>query len=72
MGERPAGGITAPAKVVVAAGGTSLLEVGAPKDAAPGPVRLDLAYTIANVKVEPDKGLAFTVAVDVEVLPARK
>jgi hypothetical protein len=72
VGERPAGGITAPARVVVAAGGTSLLEIGAPKDAAPGPVRLELAYTIASVKVEPEKGLPFTVAVDIEVLPARK
>ena len=43
-----------------------------PKDAAPGAVRLDLAYTVTNVKTAPDRGLPFPLALDVEVLPARR
>jgi len=43
-----------------------------PKDAAPGAVRLDLAYTVTNVKAAPDRGLPFPLALDVEVLPARR
>jgi hypothetical protein len=58
--------------VVVAATGTSLLQIRAPKETAPGPVRLELAYTITNLKIAPDTGLRFPIVVDVEVLPARK
>ena len=71
-GAGPTGGLTAPESVVVAAMGTSLLEIRAPKEAPTGTVRLELAYTISNLKVAPDTGLRFPVVVDVEVLPARK
>jgi hypothetical protein len=52
--------------------GTSLLQIRAAKEAAVGPVRLELAYTIANLKIAPDTGLRFPIVVDVEVLPARE
>jgi len=71
-GAEPTGGLTAPKSVTVAAMGTSLLEIRAPKEAATGTVRLELAYTIANLKVAPDTGLRFPIVVAVEVLPARK
>jgi hypothetical protein len=31
--------------------------------------RLDLAYTVTNLKATPDAGLPFTLAVEVEVVP---
>lgn len=62
-------GLRVPASVVVAARGTSLLEVAATKDAVPGPVRLELAYTATNLKTAPDRALAFPIAIEVEVLP---
>ncbi|HSD28544.1 MAG TPA: Sb-PDE family phosphodiesterase [Vicinamibacteria bacterium] len=68
----PTGALTAPKSVVVAAMGTSLLPIRAPREAATGPVKLDLAYTITNLKIAPDTGLRFPVVVDVEVLPARE
>jgi predicted metal-dependent phosphoesterase TrpH len=68
----PTGGLVAPKKAVVAAMGTSLLQIRAAKEAAVGPVRLELAYTIANLKIAPDTGLRFPIVVDVEVLPARE
>jgi predicted metal-dependent phosphoesterase TrpH len=71
-GAEPTGGLTAPKSVAVAAMGTSLLEIRAPKEAAAGPVRLELAYTISNLKIAPETGLRFPVVVEVEVLPARK
>jgi hypothetical protein len=43
QGGRPEGGITAPASVVVAARGTSLLELRVRREATPGTARLDLA-----------------------------
>jgi hypothetical protein len=66
------GALTAPKKAVVAAKGTSLLQVRAPKEAATGPVKLELAYTVSNLKIAPETGLRFPVVVEVEVLPARK
>jgi hypothetical protein len=71
-GAGPTGGLTAPKNVVVAAMGTSLLQIRAAKEAATGPVRLELAYTISNLKIAPDTGLRFPIVVDVEVLPARE
>jgi predicted metal-dependent phosphoesterase TrpH len=71
-GPEPTGGLSAPKKAVVAAMGTSLLQIRAPKEAAVGPMRLELAYTITNLKIAPDTGLRFPIAVDVEVLPARE
>jgi 3',5'-nucleoside bisphosphate phosphatase len=68
-GTAEAGDLRVPASLVVAARGTSLLEIRAPKDAPAGTVRLDLGYTIANLKVTPDAGLRWSIAVDVEVLP---
>jgi hypothetical protein len=62
----------APKTAVVAAMGTSLVPIRAPKEAPPGPVKLELAYTITNLKVAPDTGLRFPVVLDVEVLPARE
>jgi hypothetical protein len=64
------GALTAPKDVVVAPMGTSLLPIRAPKEAATGLVRLELAYTITNLKITPDTGLRFPIVVDVEVLPA--
>jgi hypothetical protein len=64
-------GLTAPKSLAVARRGTSLLQLGAKKDAAPGVRRVELGYTIANVKPEPGKGLAFPIVLEVEVLPAR-
>jgi hypothetical protein len=71
-GTPPTVGLTAPESAVVAAMGTSLLQIRAPKEAAVGPVRLELAYTISNLKIAPDTGLSFPIVVDVEVLPARE
>lgn len=58
-----------PTDLVIARDGTSLLEVRAPKAAAPGPRRLALEWTVKNVLVAPGQGLAFPVVVEVEVLP---
>jgi 3',5'-nucleoside bisphosphate phosphatase len=71
-GASPTGGLTVPRNLVVAAMGTSLLQVRAPNEAATGPVRLELAYTISNLKIAPDTGLRFPIVVNVEVLPVRK
>jgi 3',5'-nucleoside bisphosphate phosphatase len=65
-------GLRVPASLVVAARGTSLLEVRAPKATPPGPRRLELVYTVANLKVAPGEGLRWPLAFDVEVLPATK
>jgi len=68
-GSGAAGGFSVPRRLVVAADGTSLLEITVPKDAAPGPARLEIPWVISNVKVSPDAGLPFTLSVDLEVLP---
>ncbi len=66
-GGRSTAGLPVPDALVVAANGTSLLEVKAPKGTPPGVVRLEVAYTISNLKVAPDVGLPYTLAFDVEV-----
>jgi hypothetical protein len=70
-GPETAGALTAPKQVVVAAMGTSLLQIRAAKEAATGPARLEVGYTISNLKIAPDTGLRFPIVVEVEVLPAR-
>jgi len=71
-GTLPKGGLVAPETVVIAARGTSLLEIRVPSATAPGPVRLELPYAITNVKTTPDKALSYPLVVNVEVLPAKK
>ena len=66
------GGLVVPETVVIAARGTSLLEIRVPSATAPGPVRLELPYAITNVKTTPDKALSYPLVVNVEVLPAKK
>ena len=56
----------------MAARGTSLLELRVRREATPGTARLDLAYTVANVKTAPDTSLRLSLVVDVEVLSARE
>lgn len=68
-GADEAGGLRVPAQLVVAPRGTSLLGVRAPKDAAPGPRVLALAYTVGNLRPAPDRALGFSLTLDVEVLP---
>lgn len=68
-GPGPTAGLVVPRSLVVAPNGTSLLEVRVPKATPPGPVRLQIPWTITNVKPTPDAGLPFAFAVDVEVLP---
>jgi hypothetical protein len=63
------GEVVVPGKLVVAANGTSLLEVKVPRKTPPGPRRLELVYAISNVKATPESGLPFPVAFDLEVLP---
>lgn len=76
VGSGAAAMLKPPKKAVAAANGTSLLELKVPKGTAPGALRVDLAYTIGNVRTAPDVGLPFTISVDVEVLtpgkPVRK
>jgi hypothetical protein len=55
---------------VIAAGGTSLLEIGVPAKTDAGRRLLRLDTTIRNVLVAPGEGLPFPIAVEVEVLPA--
>jgi hypothetical protein len=62
-------GLRVPAQLVVAPRGTSLLGVRAPKDAAPGPRVLELAYTVGNLRPAPDRALGLSLTLDVEVLP---
>jgi predicted metal-dependent phosphoesterase TrpH len=61
--------VRAPETVVVAPMGTSVLEIIAGTQAPLGVTRLDLAYTVTNLKATPDAGLPFTLAVEVEVVP---
>jgi hypothetical protein len=62
-------GISTQKELVIAANGTSLLEIKVPKKTAPGRERLWLDWTITNVRVTPDEGLPLPMSVDVEVLP---
>ena len=64
------GGLTAPQELVIAAGGTSLLEIRVPSKTEAGRRLLRLDSTIRNVLVAPGEGLPFPIAVEVEVLPA--
>jgi hypothetical protein len=64
--------LTVPRDAVVARRGTSLLAVQAAEGAAPGRRRVELAYELTNVKIGPDQGLPFTIALDLEVLPPRQ
>lgn len=66
-GPGSADGITAPKELVIAADGTSLLEVRVPKDAEAGTRRLTLEYTIRNVLIAPGEGLPFPIVVEIEV-----
>jgi hypothetical protein len=68
-GADEAAGLRVPARLVVAPRGTSLLEVRAPLGTAPGPRALELAYTIGNLRPAPDRALAFSLTLDVEVQP---
>jgi hypothetical protein len=61
-----------PKELVIAANGTSLLEIRVPKGARSGFRRLPLGYTITNLKVAPDEGLAYPIVVEIEVLPATR
>lgn len=61
------GRLVVPDALVVAAGGTSLLEVRARRDAPPGATRLDLAFAVSNLKPAPDAALPVTLTVDVAV-----
>jgi hypothetical protein len=63
-------GLSFPEDLVIAANGTSVLEVKVPKRTEPRLARVLLAYTIKNVKVAPDEGLSYPIVVEVEVLPA--
>jgi hypothetical protein len=67
-----ADGVSFPKELVLAANGTSLLEVKVPKNTAPGSKRLPVAYTITNLKVAPDEGLLYPIVVEIEVLPATR
>ncbi len=69
--EETAAGPVVPKSLVVAANGTSLLEVKVPKTSPPGTVRVTKVYRITNLKVTPETGLSFPLTFDVEVLPAR-
>jgi predicted metal-dependent phosphoesterase TrpH len=61
-------GVTAPTDVVLSANRTSLLSLRADETAPPGIVRLSLAYTVGNLLVEPEHGLAVELTVEVEIL----
>jgi hypothetical protein len=65
-----ADGVSFPKELVIAANGTSLLEIKVPEKAAAGHRRLRLDWTIANVRVTPDQGLPLPMSVQVEVLPS--
>jgi hypothetical protein len=69
-GPGSANGLTVPQELVIAAGGTSLLEIGVPAKTDAGRRLLRLDTTIRNVLVAPGEGLPFPIAVEVEVLPA--
>ena len=66
----PASGLTVPRELVVAAGGTSLLEIKVPAKTEAGRRLLRFDATIRNVLVAPGEGLPYPIAVEVEVLPA--
>ena len=65
-------GLSFPKELVIAANGTSLLEIRVPKGAKPGFKRPPLGYTIKNLKVAPDEGLTYPIVVEIEVLPATR
>lgn len=71
-GPGSADGVTAPEELVIAADGTSLLEIRVPKAAEAGTRRVTLEYTIRNALVAPGEGLTFPIALEIEVgkLPA--
>jgi hypothetical protein len=66
-GPAPAGPLRVPERVVIAAGGTSLLEIRAPRTTAAGEVRLDLAYRVANLRPAPGASLPVTLTVVADV-----
>lgn len=68
-GPGEAGGLSVQRDVVIAADGTSLVELRVPRTAAPGLRRVSLAFTVTNAKVTPEEGLEIAFPVDVEVLP---
>ncbi len=70
--EKQSGPLTAPERLVLAPQGTSLLEIRASKETPPSVRRLELAYTISNLKTAPDVGLRYTIVVEVEVTPGRE
>ena len=63
-----AGGVVAPTDVVLSANRTSLFALSAGEEAQPGVVRLELAYVVSNLLVEPDRGLPVELAVEVEIV----
>jgi hypothetical protein len=69
VGSGSAEGLTAPKELVIAAAGTSLLEISVPKKTEPGSRRVRLDYTIRNLLIAPGEGLRFPIEVEVEVLP---
>ena len=71
-GAGSAEGLTVPTELVIAPGGTSLLEIEVPRKSVPGTRRLQLDYTVRNLLVAPDEGLRYPIVVEVEVLPAAR
>jgi len=68
-GPGEAGGLSTQREVVIAADGTSLVELSVPKGATPGLRSVPLPFTVTNAKVTPEEGLEIAFAVDVEILP---
>jgi len=66
-GPGKAGELTVPRTLVLASRGTSLLEVKAPRTAAPGRHVVPVRYTVTNVRPTPDGGLPLELTVEVEV-----
>ncbi|MBK9374798.1 MAG: histidinol-phosphatase [Holophagales bacterium] len=66
-GPGSADGVMAPKELVLAADGTSVLEVTVPKAAEAGTRRLTLEYTIRNVLIAPGEGLPFPIVVEIAV-----
>jgi predicted metal-dependent phosphoesterase TrpH len=62
-------GVSAPVDVVLSANRTSLVGIQAAEETRPGVVRLGLPYTVSNLLVEVETGLAYELVVEVEVLP---
>jgi predicted metal-dependent phosphoesterase TrpH len=65
-------GLSGPEEIVLTANRTSLVAVAASDDAEPGPMKLELEYTVENLLLEPGAGLPYELILDVEVLPAEE